>query len=53
VVMNDRGKFHSHRARHRGGWAEHVRWCPQGRGPAWSQNIVATQRNQISKLTII
>ena len=30
VVMNNRGKFHSHRARHRGGWAELVWWCPQG-----------------------
>ncbi len=51
VVMNDRGKFHSHRARHRGGWAELVWWCPQGCGPRWSQNIVATLRTQISKLT--
>jgi hypothetical protein len=29
-VMNDRGKFHSHRARHRGGWAELVWWGPRG-----------------------
>jgi hypothetical protein len=27
-VMNDRGKFHSHRTRHRGGWAELLWWCP-------------------------
>jgi hypothetical protein len=51
VVMDDRGKFHLHRARHRGGWAELVWWCPQGCGPRWSQNIVATLRTQISKLT--
>jgi hypothetical protein len=62
VVMNDRGKFHSHRVRHRGGCAELVWWCPQGCGPTWvvvvvplgprwSQNIVATLRTQIPKLT--
>jgi hypothetical protein len=32
-VINDRGKFHTHRARHRGEWAERVWWCPQGRDP--------------------
>jgi hypothetical protein len=51
VVMNDRGKFHPHRVRHRGGRAELVWWCPQGRGPRWSQNIVANLRTQIPKLT--
>jgi hypothetical protein len=53
VVMNDRGKFHLHRARHRGGWAELLWWWPQGCGPRWSQNIVATLRTQISNLTIM
>jgi hypothetical protein len=38
-VMNGRGKFHSHRTRHRGGRVELVRWCPQGRDPRWNSKM--------------
>ena len=30
-TMNDRGEFHFHRTRHRGGRALHVSWCSEGR----------------------
>jgi hypothetical protein len=35
-TMNDRGKFHLHQTRHRGGCAELAWWCPHGRDPRWS-----------------
>jgi hypothetical protein len=38
-VMNDRGKFHSHRTRHRGGRVELVWWSPQGRDPRWNSKM--------------
>jgi hypothetical protein len=38
-VMNDRGKFHSHRTKHRGGRVELVWWYPQGRDPRWNSKM--------------